>query len=70
MITCDQFYNLMALHQRGDNVFSTLPPEILVEIYKAKSSKNSDISRALDFAADAEQAAAANSNDRVCNFMM
>jgi len=60
MITRDQFYNLMALHQRGDNVFSTLPPEILVEIYKTKSSKNSDIFKALDFAADAEQDAVDN----------
>lgn len=57
MITRDQMHHLLFLRERGDNIFSALPKEMLVEIYQANPSKNSDISKALDLAADAEQKA-------------
>lgn len=55
MITREQIYTILMLRKRGNNFFSNLPMELIVEISDYGQDPNSDIAKALYHAAYARQ---------------
>src|ERR1700722_19776554 len=55
MLSTNQINALLALHKRGDTLFSTLPTELIKEISAFGQNPNSDIAKALHYAAYARK---------------